>query len=612
MAATITVRAGDNLQTAINAAQPGDTLLLEAGATFSGNFILPVKTGAAYITITTSPSAGLPGPAARVLPAHAPWLAKIKSPNNGPALATVPGSHHWRLVLLEFPATHLGYGDIMQIGDGSHAQNVLSMVPRDFELDRLYVHGDPNVGQKRGIALNAASVTIRNCYISDIKAVGADTQAIGGWNGPGPYTIENNYLEASGELFLLGGADPGITNLVATGVVVRQNHFFRPMSWRDPILPDPAGVSVTAGAGGTLAAGTYTYQVVARKPVGGGTVARSAASATVAAAVGNGGSVVVRWNAVPGATQYYVYGRTGNSMTQYWTVTGTSFTDTGLAGQSGSVPTTAGDRWLVKNLFQLKSARQVLVESNVFENNWAHGQAGYAIVFTPRNQDGNCTWCVISDVTFTSNIVRNTAAAFNILGYDDLAPSQQTTRITIINNLVYGVRRSLGGNGWFVLMGASPSHVVIDHNTVESDGSSLTYVSGGTAAAPQRVASFQFTNNAARHGDYGINGTNFGYGNAIIANYFPGGIIRGNWLQGGTAARYPADNYFAGTFEDAFVDASGGNFAVSPGSILLGRATDGGNIGADVPALMKSTRAALDGINVPRPPAPGNLRITVR
>src|ERR1044072_9009219 len=39
-AATITVNAGGDLQAAINAAQPGDTILLQAGAVFTGNYKL--------------------------------------------------------------------------------------------------------------------------------------------------------------------------------------------------------------------------------------------------------------------------------------------------------------------------------------------------------------------------------------------------------------------------------------------------------------------------------------------------------------------------------------------------------------------------------------------
>src|SRR3982751_5908286 len=50
-AATIDVLAGGNLQAAINAAQQGDTIRLAAGATFTGNFVLPVHAGTGYITI---------------------------------------------------------------------------------------------------------------------------------------------------------------------------------------------------------------------------------------------------------------------------------------------------------------------------------------------------------------------------------------------------------------------------------------------------------------------------------------------------------------------------------------------------------------------------------
>ncbi len=117
-------------------------------------------------------------------------------------------------------------GDIITLGDGSAAQSELAQVPQDIVVDQCYVHGDPVRGQKRGIALNSGRTSITNSYISDIKAVGQDTQAIGGWNGPGPYTIENNYLEAAGENFLLGGADPAIPGLVTEDVV------FRGITWR--------------------------------------------------------------------------------------------------------------------------------------------------------------------------------------------------------------------------------------------------------------------------------------------------------------------------------------------------------------------------------------------
>ena len=227
------VRAGDDLQAALNAARAGDEMRLEPGATFTGNFVLPVFEGRAAVTVRTGlPDAELPPPNQRVTPAGAGRFARIVSPNRSAAVRTAPGAHHWRLIALDFPATGIAGGDIVQIGDGSAAQSRLAQVPHDIDLDRLYIHGDPQSGQKRGIALNGRAVTIRNCHISDIKAAGVDAQAIAGWNGPGPFTIENNYLEASGEVILFGGGDPAIPQLVPTDVVVRGNHITRPMAWR--------------------------------------------------------------------------------------------------------------------------------------------------------------------------------------------------------------------------------------------------------------------------------------------------------------------------------------------------------------------------------------------
>jgi hypothetical protein len=601
-AATVTLRTGDNLQTALNNAQPGDTILLEPGAVFTGNFVLPVKSGTAFITISTAPDARHPSAGARVTPAHSPALARIQSGTTMAALHTAAGAHHWRLRLIEFAPNRDGFGEIIQLGDGSSAQNQLSQVPYQIELDQLYIHGDPVKGQKRGVALNAASVTIRNSYIADVKGVGMDTQAIGGWNGPGPFTIENNYLEAAGENFMLGGADPSILNLVSENVVIRRNHFARPMAWRNAVVPTVTGVSATPQSGGGLAAGTYTYEVIARVPVGGGAVARSAASAAVAAAAPAGGRIALAWTPVANATEYY------SGVSQYWIVTGPSFTDTGVAGTPGTTPSGAGSAWTVKNLLELKNARKVLIERNVFENHWAGAQAGYSIVFTPRNQNGACTWCVVEDVTFHQNIVRNVSGGINILGYDDLAPSQQTRGIRITHNLFAGVTQALGGNAWFLLIGNGPADITIDHNTIDADGTTLSYVYGPPSGGILPVYGYTFTNNAARHSLYGINGSDVSFGNAIIAAFFPNGVVTGNWLQGGSASRYPAGNYFSGTFASGFVNLPS-DYTASASGPLWGMATDGTNIGADIPALS----AAVSGVDSGTPqlslPAPSNLRV---
>src|SRR5688572_10629822 len=146
---TVQVIAGGNLQAALDSAVAGDIIELPAGATFIGNFVLPQKSGTAYITIRTQASERLPAPAERVGPEHAGRLARLQSPNGSPALRTAAGAHHWAIVLLEFGPNQGGAGDILALGDGSFAQSSLDRVPHNLLVDRCYIHGDPVRGQKR-------------------------------------------------------------------------------------------------------------------------------------------------------------------------------------------------------------------------------------------------------------------------------------------------------------------------------------------------------------------------------------------------------------------------------------------------------------------------------
>lgn len=506
-AETITVRAGQDLQAALDRARPGDTIALEAGATFSGNFELgnkgplaaPVNRRAQpYITIRTAVAdadAVLPG--WRMTPARAVRLAKIRSANEGAALRTAPGAHHWRLELLEFQGSGVGGGAIIELGDGSDAQDTLALVPHDLVIDRCYIHGDPARGQKRGIGLNSASTNITGSHISDIKSLGQDSQAIGGWNGPGPFKIENNYLEAAGENFLLGGALPAIRDLVPSDVVFRRNHVTRPESWR-------------------------------------------------------------------------------------------------------------GEKWQVKNLFELKSGRRVLVEHNIFEVHWQQAQPGYAIVLTPSGQKGKAAWTVVEDVTFRYNILRHVSAGFNIQGRDDSGPSGITRRITIAHNLVYGLdRQKWGGNGFFLLIGDGPERVVVDHNTIVQTGNVISAY-GGSSSSPMPVRDFTFTNNLALHNASGVHGQGQSIGQGTLEAFFPDAVFGGNVLAGGRASRYPAGNAFPDeeSFARQFVNFSAEDYRLADGSEYKGAGTDRGDIGADVPAVLARTAGVQEGRpeqNVDRP-----------
>lgn len=161
-------------------------------------------------------------------PADAARLAKLVTSDNEPALLTAPGAHHWRVELVEVQGG--GNGDLVDLGDSG--QRELSQVPHDLVLDRVYVHGDPTTGRWRGVALNSASTTVTGSYISDIKTPGRDVQAICGWNGPGPFVITNNYLEASTENILFGGSDPAIEDLVPSDITITGNTIAKPEAWK--------------------------------------------------------------------------------------------------------------------------------------------------------------------------------------------------------------------------------------------------------------------------------------------------------------------------------------------------------------------------------------------
>ncbi len=229
--ATIYVRAGGNLQSAIDRAKAGDTIVLEAGAKFVGSFTLPNKAGAEFITIQSSELDKLPKDGVRVSPSDAALMPKILSRGEGePALKTAPNAHHFRFVGIEFAPLGSDYVyNLVALGTDNQTS---AEMPKGFEFDRCYLHPNPPGKTRRGIALNSAETVIKNSYLAGFAYKEEETQAIAGWNGAGGYKIINNYLEAGAENILFGGADPSIKNLVPTDIEIRNNLMTKPAEWR--------------------------------------------------------------------------------------------------------------------------------------------------------------------------------------------------------------------------------------------------------------------------------------------------------------------------------------------------------------------------------------------
>jgi hypothetical protein len=251
-------------------------------------------------------------------------------------------------------------------------------------------------------------------------------------------------------------------------------------------------------------------------------------------------------------------------------------------------PSYEGTEWAVKNLFELKNARRVLVEGNVFERNWVHAQNGFAILFTVRNQDGGSPWSAIEDVTFVNNLVRHVGGGINVLGRDDNHPSEQTRRLQILNNVLMDVGGSWGPGRLFQLLDGT-NNVTIAHNTALQTGSILF----GGDHAPHTA--FVFQNNVAPHNEHGIIGSGTEPGNQTLARYFPRAVVNGNVIVGGNAGQYPPGNAFAGSLEEAGIGAMRRG-ELKPGE---GRPSRNGSApaGADVAQLLRAVNgvAPLDG-----------------
>src|ERR1041384_2752344 len=461
----INVRAGGDLQAALERARAGDTIMLAAGATFRGAFRLPNKTGADFITIRSAAAdAQLPAPGERLDPAkYSAALPKLIGNVAGePVVNAAPGAHHFRFVAVEFGPTVGGQGNILQLGTGQ--EETLDALPHDIEFDRCYVHGDRVDGQRRGIALNARAVKVANSYFADIKRRGDESQALCGWGGTGPFEITNNYIEAAAEGVLFGGATPRL-RVVPADIIVRGNHFNKPLAWRN-------------------------------------------------------------------------------------------------------------EGWAVKNHFELKNARRVRIEANLFTNTWASAQDGTAVLFTVRSEDGQVPDATIEDVEFVNNVVRGAANCFQAYG----AEGRGGHRLTIRNNLFADVDTSWGAGGKFLVV-TQWDTLTVEQNTILTSGSITT-------AFGQPTVGFVFRRNIVKRNDYGFHGDGHAPDADTVRFYFPGAQIADNAIIGGAPFGGAGRNAYPATLDEVgFVNWRAGDYHLRANNPLRRAATGNEPIGAQLDEL---------------------------
>jgi hypothetical protein len=494
-------------------AQSGDTIILTAGQSY-GPLTLHDRGFTSYVTIQSSALAQLPDANTRVSPSDAAQMPKIVSPVSGNAvLKTESGAAYYRFIGIEFTTSTNDYVDtLISLGDGAtETQANLAQIPHDLTFDRCYIHAHPTQSLKRGIGLNSRETSILNSYISDFKSTTEDSQAIAGWNGPGPFHIVNNYLEAAGENVMFGGSDANNINNQPANIEIRRNLIAKQLAWK--------------------VNNQYCDQIT------------------------------------PPATP----------------------------------------PWIIKNLLELKNARDVSITGNIFEYSWRQAQ-GTAVIFTPRNQSGGNLWANVSYVTFRDNIIRHVANAIGTSSNDDEHPSGYLHDIWIYNNLIYDVSRANWSDscnsidGQFITFGrAGAYNLTIQHNTAYTINNGYRFESGTQLSGlviKDNISHAHYLGNSA--GTSGLNGA------------APGAVARHNVLvlEGNDGSvsynqqfyNDPLETYLVATWADVgFTDIANNNYRLTANSPFKGYATDQTDIGADISAI----ETAISSGNTTVPPATG-------
>ena len=547
---TIIVPAGSNLQAVLNAASCGDTIQLQAGAVFTGNVNLPAKgcDDSHWIIIRTSaPDSALPPEGTRISPCYAgvaslPARPGLNCTSVTKVMATLMAGKGGPITL-SAGATHYRLGPGLDITRPVGTGINYSVIAKDMNvaadhivIDRDWVHGTERDDTTRGLNLSGITyAAVVDSYFSDFHCtalIGAciDSQAISG--GSGPVAMGAWKIENN---FLEAAGENilfggGAGNTTPADIEIRHNHMFKPLIW----MPGQSGF------------------------VGG--------------------------------------------------VNNTNH----CSNTPGQCP------FIVKNLFELKNAQRLLFEGNILENVWGgFTQHGNAVLFTPLSQGGtlgnpNAT---VADITFRFNHVSHTASGMVIaeVAYQ-WGPPKLEARISIHDDIfddissAYDNGEVMATQVAFEILYCSscnPLHdVKIDHVTMLMQSPRMLLNVGAPVGLP--IKNFQFTNSIisslaglavngtgsnAPCGFYGS--TNFARIKSCITSY----SMTANALVGASGT-WPAGNFFpldpaAVQFTDYSQATVSGSYTLLSSSPYKGAATDGTDLGANVPAVDDAVAGVL-------------------
>ena len=556
------VRSRDDLPAILKKANCGDTLRLQAGATFTGVFTLPAKNcDDTHWTIirTSAPDTALPPEGTRITPCYAgvaslpgrpslncnpaqrKVMATLTASKSGGPLVLAAGANHYRLgpglEITRTPGTGITYNLITPEGT-TPADHII--------VDRDWVHGTAQDETTRGLYLSGVTyAAVVDSYFNDFHCtagIGActDSQAIAGGLGnlpQGTWKIENNFLEAAAENILFGG---GAGTTIPTDIEIRRNHMFKPLTW----MPGQPG---------------------------------------------------------------FIGGVNDDPK------------------KCANINTPRQCPFVVKNLFELKNAQRLLFEANVLEYTWpGFTQHGAAIVLTALSQGGlignpNAT---VADITIRLNRISHAASGLVIAeaAYEQ-GPPKLEARISIHDDIFDDIGEPFYNGDNSVVAGmafqisfcaiCTPiQDVLIDHVTMLLRSPRMFMVLG--APLGSHIQNLTFTNNiVSSPSGLAITGTGAkapcGFqGNSArerLSSCIAPLRFEGNAVVG-TNNSWPQGNFFPEDLKHmkflSYNSGTEGDFRLSPDSPHRKRGTDGKDLGADNDAVTRLTAK----VRGPAPAAP--------
>ena len=284
----VSVTTAAQLTTALAAATCGQKITLQAGNVFSGNFTVPSLAcpSTNWLWIQSSAVASLPPEAARYStsyigsggisqtvyapkfgpcysgvtsqagrpPLNCPstagtYTAQLVSPNSTAVLTFNGSTTNIRFIGLEITRTPGTGVNASLVALGNQGTGISGIY-----FDRVWAHGDENQDET-GRFLSVSGVSnfamvdsyCNNFYFISVIGTGTDSKCIAGGANTISSTTEtgmklvNNFIEASGENILFGGA---ASNTVWGDGEIRLNLFFKPLQW------NPSDPSYNGGISG--------------------------------------------------------------------------------------------------------------------------------------------------------------------------------------------------------------------------------------------------------------------------------------------------------------------------------------------------------------------------